>query len=86
MNLSTHSPHAAGTCGIPTWRMHTPSPPEVDPDAPLPDVDPDRQPDEDEPENPSRAPDGDPPAKPPPVYTTVRHGAQGEHRHHRQAP
>ena len=69
MNLSTTSPGAIGTCRIPSWRLHTPTPPEVDPDAPLPDVDPDRQPDEDEPENPSRPPEGDPPAKPPPVYT-----------------
>ncbi|MFL9929505.1 hypothetical protein P0D88_09625 [Paraburkholderia sp. RL18-103-BIB-C] len=68
MNLSTTLPHPVGPCRMSRWRMHTPMPPEVDPDAPLPDVDPDPQPDDDEPENPSRAPEGDPPAKPPPVY------------------
>jgi hypothetical protein len=46
--------------------MHTPIPPEVDPDAPLPTVDPDPQPDNDRPNEPP-APEGDPPVKPPPV-------------------
>lgn len=67
MNLSNASLHTFGARAIPTWRLHTPMPPEVDPDTPLPTVDPDPQPDDDEPANPSRAPDGDPPVKAPPV-------------------
>lgn len=49
--------------------LHTPMPPEVDPDAPLPTHDPDPSPPPDDvpPDDPSRAPEGDPPSRPPPV-------------------
>ncbi|MFM0340074.1 hypothetical protein [Paraburkholderia fungorum] len=49
--------------------LHTPMPPEVDPDAPLPTVDPNpaSEPDENPLPDPGRAPEGDPPVKPPPV-------------------
>jgi hypothetical protein len=50
-------------------RMHTPMPPEVDPESPpAPAVDPDPPPREDDParEWPAK-PEGDPPIKPPPV-------------------
>ena len=47
------------------WRLHTPTPPEVDPDAPLPAVDPDPGPDDET--DPPQAPEGDPPANAPPM-------------------
>jgi hypothetical protein len=67
MNVSTASARGADTCRIPRWRMHTPRPPEVDPDAPLPNVDPEPEPDDDRPADPSHAPEGDPPNRQPPV-------------------
>lgn len=67
MNVSTASARGAHTCRILRWRMHTPRPPEVDPDAPLPNVDPDPDPDDDRPADPSHAPEGDPPNRQPPV-------------------
>jgi hypothetical protein len=49
--------------------LHTPMPPEVDPGAPQPTIDPNpaSEPDENPLPDPTRTPEGDPPAKPPPV-------------------
>ena len=73
MNLSNTSSHTFGTMSthcIPRLCMHTPMPPEVDPEAPPPpSIDPDPVPDDDPVGNPTRAPEGDPPVKPPPVRT-----------------
>ncbi|MBC8747125.1 hypothetical protein F6X42_11015 [Paraburkholderia sp. WC7.3b] len=53
-----------------TLHLHTPMPPEVDPDippkTPPPNIDPDPVPD-DPPGNPDPPPEGDPPEAPPPV-------------------
>jgi hypothetical protein len=55
--------HVRGLC------MHTPMPPEIEPDAPPPPAtDPDPEPD-DPASDPSREPEGDPPAKPPPMQS-----------------
>jgi hypothetical protein len=48
-------------------RLHTPTPPEVDPDAPLPEVDPGPAPDDEPEPDPSRTPEGDPPNNAPPM-------------------
>jgi hypothetical protein len=55
--------------------MHTPMPPEVDPEAPPPpniDPDPPATPDDDPGGLPPAAPEGDPPAKPPPMRAARR--------------
>ncbi|MFM0467924.1 hypothetical protein [Paraburkholderia strydomiana] len=55
--------------------MHTPMPPEVDPEAPPPpniDPDPPATPDDDPGGLPPAAPEGDPPAKPPPMRASSR--------------
>jgi hypothetical protein len=52
-------------------RLHTPMPPEIDPDAPMPTVDPPPVPADDPPAEPP-APDGDPPVRPPPVSAAGR--------------
>ncbi|MFM0688516.1 hypothetical protein PQQ77_21265 [Paraburkholderia strydomiana] len=55
--------------------MHTPMPPEVDPEAPPPpniDPDPPATPDDDPSGLPPAAPEGDPPAKPPPMRASSR--------------
>ncbi|TDY21748.1 hypothetical protein B0G81_1978 [Paraburkholderia sp. BL6665CI2N2] len=56
------------TSCMPDLHLHTPMPPEVDPDAPPPTSDPDPSPPPDDvpPNDPDRAPDGDPPGRPPP--------------------
>jgi hypothetical protein len=46
--------------------LHTPMPPEKEPDAPVPTIDPPSVPNDDPPAEPP-APDGDPPARKPPV-------------------
>ncbi|WP_094782704.1 hypothetical protein [Paraburkholderia ribeironis] len=76
MNLSSTSTAACDARCIARRHMHTPMPPEVDPDAPLPDSDPVRTPPDDPASDPSRPPDGDPPAKPPPVSGAGRELAQ----------
>ncbi|NKJ47056.1 hypothetical protein CIC12_09935 [Burkholderia sp. SG-MS1] len=53
-------------------RMHTPMPPEIEPDSPAPPAtDPDPEPD-DPASDPSHEPEGDPPVKPPPVRSAGR--------------
>ncbi|WP_025597592.1 hypothetical protein [Burkholderia sp. WSM2230] len=55
--------------------MHTPTPPEIDPEKPpAPNIDPDPPPapDDDPGGAPPGAPEGDPPAKPPPVRALRR--------------
>ncbi|MBW0446352.1 hypothetical protein EN871_07285 [bacterium M00.F.Ca.ET.228.01.1.1] len=55
--------------------MHTPTPPEIDPEAPpAPNIDPDPPPapDDDPGGAPPGAPEGDPPATPPPVHALQR--------------
>jgi hypothetical protein len=70
MNLSStrvRQRNARDVAGLAGLRLHTPMPPEVDPDAPPPPAtDPGRMPD-DPADNPPRGPDGDPPIEPPPV-------------------
>jgi hypothetical protein len=52
--------------------MHTPMPPEIEPDAPPPPAtDPDPEPD-DPASTPSHEPEGDPPVKPPPMRSAGR--------------
>jgi hypothetical protein len=54
-----------------TFVMHTPTPPEIDPEAPPPpniDPDPPPAPDDDPGGPPPGAPEGDPPAAPPPLH------------------
>jgi hypothetical protein len=68
MNLSIASLRDRGACCVRGLQLHTPMPPEIDPDAPPPPAtDPDPVPDDDPATPPSRAPDGDPPVKPPPI-------------------
>jgi len=55
--------------------MHTPTPPEIDPEAPpAPNIDPDPPPapDDDPGSAPPGAPEGDPPASPPPMRALRR--------------
>lgn len=52
---------------LPRVWLHTPMPPEVDPDAPLPTSDPERVPDDDPASDPTQTPEGDPPARPQPL-------------------
>lgn len=63
--MTVPNPHDAATSV-----MHTPTPPEIDPEAPPPpSIDPDPPPaPDDDPGGPPRAPEGDPPARPPPVH------------------
>jgi hypothetical protein len=84
MNLSNTPVRVRGArCGVRGLRMHTPMPPEIDPDAPPPPAtDPDPVPD-DPVSNPSREPQGDPPVKPPPVRAAS--GRSGKHHKQRQA-
>ncbi|CAB3793505.1 hypothetical protein [Paraburkholderia fynbosensis] len=68
-------------------RLHTPMPPEIEPDAPSPPAtDPDPEPD-DPASDPSREPEGDPPVKPPPVRSAGRGLSEtrrrASHRHAR---
>jgi hypothetical protein len=73
MNLSSASDRIRDACRVRGLRLHTPMPPEIDPDAPPPPaVDPDPVPNDDPANDPSRAPEGDPPMKPPPVATRAR--------------
>ncbi|WP_454827616.1 hypothetical protein [Paraburkholderia xenovorans] len=57
------------TFRMPNLRLHTPAPPEIDPDTPPPTTDPDPSspPDDVPPSDPAHVPEGDPPVKPPPV-------------------
>lgn len=81
MTLPRTSAAACTTCWIARRHMHTPMPPEVDPDAPPPpEIDPDRAPPDDPASDPSRPPDGDPPVKPPPEHAAgLEVGRSGSH-------
>jgi hypothetical protein len=76
MNLSSTSPSGRSIRRMRGLHLHTPMPPEVDPESPPPPaIDPDLVPDDDPVGNPTHAPDGDPPVKPPPVRGTDRAGS-----------
>ncbi len=70
--MTVPNPHDAATSV-----MHTPTPPEIDPEAPPPpSIDPDPPPaPDDDPGRPPRAPEGDPPAQPPPVHARAPRAA-----------